>query len=261
MRRVGSVVPLVSTARFVRVRPDGGASEEGGSKSQEQQRQQQGQQTEGNGDSTTEAVGGLRGFFIGLRNDVREFPDIYNPANALCCALFTIFFLASTGSTVESEWWLNQWGIDGSAIRPLSWFLHSFMMNNFFSMAFALLVLHGMSHALLTQVGSKGLLQFIVIVASVSGMGMAAATYAAGYTAEKQFGPWDLMAAFFVVQARQGIMPWSLLNSFGSWVKYASWVGAISVMWFNWQPVIAGAAVGWALCRMHPLFRILRPPQ
>lgn len=198
---------------------------------------------------------GIRGQIDAFKRDFHEFPDIYNSANAINFVLFTIFCLCSTGSNVEAEWWIDQFGID-AAFRPMAWFMHSIVMNNFLSMTFAMMLLHSMCHSVLPTIGSAALFQYCAIISVVSGVVMWAFNYSIGYTKEKQFGPWDIVAGLFVMQfLHQGFLPWQIINGFNGWVRYACWVGTVCILYFDPQPTALGTALGFALCRFHPRFK------
>eukprot|EP00758_Cryptobia_borreli_P010194 Tbor_TRINITY_DN5545_c4_g6::TRINITY_DN5545_c4_g6_i2::g.13501::m.13501 len=208
-----------------------------------------------NEDEGTKSGGGIRGFITGLRNDVRDFPDIYNVQNGLHFIIFTCFCLCSTGTSVEEEWWMKNWGIDAD-FCPWAWPLHSVLVNNFLSMSLAMLLMHSLVTGVIPTLGARSLLLYMGIIATVSGAIMWGGNYAMGWTHEKQFGPWDISAGLFVMHAlRQGIMPWTILNSFNGWMKYAIWVGVLTICYYDWQPVITGTGIGFALCKLHPKFR------
>lgn len=206
---------------------------------------------------------GVAGWLEGLRRDMVEFPDIYNSANAINFILFTVFCLCSTGSNVEADWWRNTFGVD-SAFKPLAWIFHSAVMDNFLSMTFAMMLLHTMSHSVLPTIGSRGLLMYCSIVGVASGVLMWAfqAVLKAQFQieTEKQFGPWDVVAGLMVMQfLHQGFAPWQILNSFNGWVRYACWVGAVCICYYDAQPTALGAAIGLVLCKKHPKFRVSGP--
>jgi hypothetical protein len=264
--------PVTTSRRFARVAGRGNKSESdeasGDTQSQatgqetEQQRatnQQEGQADSGSKESAKEEPKkedrGFLNIFSQIRSDVQQYPDIYNAINLLNFVLFTVFCLCSTGSNVEAEWWLEHWGID-AALRPWAWFLHSLLTNNFLSMAFAMMMVHGMCTSAATGIGIPALMQYLAIVSIVSGFAMWAFNRARGYTKEKQFGPWDITAALFVMQfLHQGFKPWQILNSFSGWQKYAMWVGAICIMYYDYQPVVCGTVLGLGLIKFHPKFR------
>jgi hypothetical protein len=199
---------------------------------------------------------GIKAQIEAFKRDFHQFPDIYNSANAINFILFTIFCLCSTGSNIEAEWWINQFGID-AAFRPMAWFMHSVVMNNFLSMTFAMMLLHSMCHSVLPAIGSAGLFQYCAIISVVSGVAMWAFNYSIGYTKEKQFGPWDIVAGLFVMQfLHQGFLPWQIINSFNGWVRYACWVGAVCILYYDPQPTALGTAMGFALCKFHPRFKV-----
>ncbi|KEG05716.1 hypothetical protein DQ04_19021000 [Trypanosoma grayi] len=251
---------LATQRRWVRAR---GHAEEG---SQQQQEQEQGGGDEGaqkpdgeKGKAEEKPATGFRAHLQGLKEDYVRFPDIYNSANALNFILFTVFCLCSTGSNVEEKWWLDNWGVD-ARFAPLAWGLHSLLMNNFLSMTFAMMLLHTMCHSVLPTLGSRGLMLYCAATAVVSGFVLWIGNYAANNTAEKQFGPWDIVAALFVMQyLHQGFTPVQILNSFNGWVRYACWVGAVCILYFDWQPTAVGTLVGLALCKGHPKFRVTGP--
>ncbi|CAJ1006256.1 hypothetical protein Q4I28_001571 [Leishmania naiffi] len=198
----------------------------------------------------------------GLRDDYANFPHIYNSVNAINFAVFTVFCLCSTGSNTEERWWLETWGVDNS-VRPWTWLLHSFLTNNFLAMTYAMMLLHTMCHQVLPTLGSRGLMMYCGGVATLSGMIMWLGNYLYyGGTAapEKQFGPWDVIAALFVMEyAYHGVTPMAILNSFSGWIKYACWVGEICIMYFDWQPTLIGTLVGLALCKGVPRFKAVKP--
>ncbi|ORC86885.1 uncharacterized protein TM35_000251810 [Trypanosoma theileri] len=247
---------LETQRRFMRVRGDSAKDQSTGESTNEQQEEKQQQQQNGEKDGKKAPPKGFRGHLQGLKEDYVRFPDIYNSANALNFILFTVFCLCSTGSNVEEKWWLDNWGIDAS-FAPLAWGLHSLLMNNFLSMTFAMMLLHTMCHSVLPTIGSRGLMIYCGATAVISGFVIWLGNYVANNTKEKQFGPWDIVAALFVMQyLHQGFTPIQILNSFNGWVRYACWVGAVCIMYFDWQPTVVGTAVGLALCKGHPKFRV-----
>lgn len=195
----------------------------------------------------------------GIRNDYASFPDIYSGANFVNFIIFTVFCLCSTGSNTEEVWWMRHWTVDNS-FMPHAWLLHSCLTNNFLSMAYAMMMLHSMCHLVLPTIGSRGLLGYTAATAIISGaiiwLGNRLAYGADGKAHEKQFGPWDVLSAMFVIQYLHfGITPMTTLNSFNSWMRYACWTGQLCIMYFDWQPTFVGALVGLALCRGVPRFR------
>lgn len=199
---------------------------------------------------------GFFSHFTGFKEDLHRHPDVYNVPNMMNLLLFSIFCLASTGSNVEADWWVNQWGVDGS-FQPWTWVLHSWMTNNLPPMAFALMLIHSMAHSIHANpaMGNMGLIRYCGMVSVGSGFAMWAYNAAQGYyassgNAEKQFGPWDICAALFVMQyLHQGISPITVLAGFQSWLRYASFVGAICTLYFNPQPTVCGAIIGLGLCK------------
>lgn len=189
-------------------------------------------------------------FIQALRQDFKTFPDIYNAPNMLNFVLFTVFCLCSTGSNVELEWWMEHWGVD-AAFRPWAWFLHSLLMNNFLSMTFAMMLTHTMCHSVAQAgLGNAGLMKYLAIISVASGFLMWCYNAATNNRREKQFGPWDCIAGLFVMQyLHQGFTPFSILNSFNGWVKYACFVGAACILYFDWQPTVLGAGLGYVLCK------------
>jgi hypothetical protein len=198
----------------------------------------------------------------GLCEDYAKFPDIYNSANLINFIVFTVFCLCSTGSNTEEAWWMAQWGLDNS-FRPWTWLLHSFLTNNFLSMTYAMMLLHTMCHHVLPTLGSRGLLLYVGSTAVISGAVIWLGNYLYyGSTAapEKQFGPWDVVGALFVMEYfYYGLTPITILNSFSGWIKYAVWVGEICILYFDWQPTVVGTVVGLALCRGVPRFKAVKP--
>ncbi|RNF07383.1 uncharacterized protein Tco025E_07375 [Trypanosoma conorhini] len=246
---------LATQRRWVRVRGDRGSGESGGGAEDAGNAKAAG----GGGEQAEQKATGFRAHLQGLREDYVRFPDIYNSANALNFILFTVFCLCSTGSNVEEKWWLDNWGID-AGFAPLAWGLHSLLMNNFLSMTFAMMLLHTMCHSVLPTLGSRGLMIYCAATAVASGFLMWTYNYLTNNTTEKQFGPWDIVAALFVMQyLHQGFSPVCILNSFNGWVRYACWVGAVCILYFDWQPTAAGTLVGLALCKGHPKFRVTGP--
>lgn len=195
----------------------------------------------------------------GLKEDYMKFPDIYNSANGINFIVFTVFCLCSTGSNTEEKWWLDQWGLDNT-FRPWNWILHSFLTNNFLSMTYAMMLLHTLCHAMIPTIGSKGLLAYVLSTAAISGGLIWLGNflyYGDKQAPEKQFGPWDVIHALFVMYYLQyAITPIAVLNSFNSWLKYAVWVGEICILYFDWQPTLVGTLVGLALCKGVPRFRV-----
>jgi hypothetical protein len=192
-----------------------------------------------------------------FKKDFEKFPDIYNSANAFNFVLFTIFCLASTGSQIEADWWLEQWGIDKD-FKPFAWLSHSVFCNNFLSMAFAMIMLHSMMHPIMNTLGSMGLLAFLSLVSVASGITMWGGAKFMDYSAEKQFGPWDIVAALFVAQYMHlGFAPWTIMLSFNGWVKYACCFGGVVICYYDWQPLLCGTVFGWLLITRVPQFRAL----
>lgn len=198
----------------------------------------------------------------GLREDYAKFPDIYNPANMINFVVFTVFCLCSTGSNSEEAWWMAQWGLDNS-FRPWTWLLHSFLTNNFLSMTYAMMLLHTMCHHVLPTLGSRGLMLYVGSTAVISGAIMWLGNYlyyGSAAAPEKQFGPWDVVGALFVMEYfYYGLTPFTIINSFSSWIKYAMWVGEVCILYFDWQPSLVGPLVGLALCMGSPRFKAMRP--
>lgn len=199
----------------------------------------------------------------GLREDYANFPHIYNSANAINFVVFTVFCLCSTGSNTEERWWMEQWGVDNS-VRPWTWLLHSFLTNNLLSVTYAMMLLHTMCHQMLPTLGSRGLMLYCGSTAVISGAVMWLGNwlyYGSGAAApEKQFGPWDIVAALFVMEYfYYGLTPMTILNSFSGWIKYACWVGEVCILYFDWQPTLVGTLVGLALCKGVPRFKAVKP--
>lgn len=198
----------------------------------------------------------------GIREDYSKFPDMYNSANLINFIIFTVFCLCSTGSNTEEAWWLSQWGVD-SSFKPHTWLLHSFLTNSFTAMAYAMMLLHTMCHALLPVMGSRTLLLYVASTATISGaiiFGGNRLYYGSQPAPEKQFGPWDVVHALFVMQYYCfGTNPVTTLNSFSGWVKYAMWVGEVCILYFDWQPTVVGTFVGLALLKGVPRFRVGMP--
>ena len=242
--------------RFIRNRAPPGSEEkppegEQAKAEETQEKTAEGEKAEEKADAKAEEEPKNKGLFAqiqGLRDDFVNFPDIYNAPNMMNFVLFTIFCLASTGSNVEADWWVNQWGID-AAFKPWTWFLHSLMMNNFLSMSFAMMLVHSMCHSVLPTLGNRGLLTYCAIVSVVSGVAIWALNAAMGNRSEKQYGPWDVLSALFVMQyLHQGLTPLAILGGFNGWVRYACYVGAVCILYYDYQPVIFGTALGYALC-------------
>lgn len=221
---------------------------------------------EGEGDASkkkkkTQEKKSFREQFQSLKQDMKDFPDIYNSVNLVHFFIFTIFCLCSTGSNVEEQWWLNNWGIDKS-FAPWAWPLHSLLTNNFLSMTFAMLLLHSMCHSAMVSLGPRLMWQYMAAVAVTSGFLMWGLNATMGWSHEKQFGPWDVCSALFVMQyLHTGMKPWQLILSFNGWVKYAMCVGSVCILYYDWQPVMFGTVLGLALCKIHPKLRSIKPPQ
>jgi hypothetical protein len=193
----------------------------------------------------------LKREYYGLKTDVHQFPDIYNYINVFQFILFTVFCLSSTGSTAETEFWVKYCGVDGSGKCFLAPFLHAFLTTNFLAMSFAMLLVHNVGHTLITAVGAKFLVQYLGAVTILSGFGMMALNaLVPSLTTESQYGPWDLIAGLFYASAvSSGFTPFQLLNSFNGWVKYASWLGAGVILYYDWQPCLFGVVIAVALHR------------
>ncbi|KPI87613.1 hypothetical protein ABL78_3322 [Leptomonas seymouri] len=267
----------------VKGQSDASAPEQENAKQQQQQEdskakeESEGEKAEAEGEKTTDQRGGkgnkkgrksnaapkksFMDHINGLREDYAKFPDIYNSANAINFILFTVFCLCSTGSNSEENWWMTQWGLDNS-FRPWTWLLHSFLTNNFLSMTYAMMLLHTMCHHVLPTVGSRGLMMYVGSTALISGAiiwGGNYLYYGSAAAPEKQFGPWDIVSALFVMEyLYYGLTPFTILNSFHGWIKYAVWVGEVCILYFDWQPTVVGTLVGLALCRGVPRFRAMK---
>lgn len=126
-------------------------------------------------------------------------------------------------------------------------------------MTYAMMVLHAMCNQMLPTLGSHNLILYTCATAVISGAIIWAYNrfrYGDGESIEKQFGPWDVVSAMFVMQYMYfGIGPIRTLNSFNSWLRYACWVGQFCIMYFDWQPTFVGALVGFALCKGVPRFQ------
>ncbi|CCW63587.1 unnamed protein product [Phytomonas sp. EM1] len=204
----------------------------------------------------------FRDHIRGLKEDYMKFPDIYNSANAINFVIFTVFCLCSTGSNTEEKWWMDRWGLDNT-FHPSAWLLHSFLCQNFLAMTYAMILLHTMCHAMLPTVGSRGLLIYVSATAAISGLivWLGNRLYYGPHkpAPEKQFGPWDVVSALFVMEyLHYGVTPITILNSFNSWIRYAVWVGEICVLCLDWQTTVVGTAVGLALCKGVPRFRVAK---
>eukprot|EP00760_Papus_ankaliazontas_P007390 PhM_4_TR13339/c1_g1_i1/m.17540 len=212
--------------------------------------------------------------YLGLRHDLKEFPDIYNGVNMFQMALFTIFCLSSTGSQNEADWWTRVFGVDGGALAPWSWLLHPLLTTNFLSMTFAMILVHNLGHSVVGTTGAAFLSRYLTAVTVISGVMMyalnafvlpAANKVAAKYmksddpnappapplfAIEPQYGPWNVACALFVAShANQGYTPFALFNSFNGWVKYATWVGGVVILYYDWQPCLLGTLTAVALHR------------
>lgn len=197
---------------------------------------------------------GVLSAFTKLKDDIKAFPDIYNPANMLNMAIFTIFCLCSTGTEGEANWWVDFWGVDGKSFQPWAWIGHALVTNNFLAMTFAMILFHSLAHATMAQIGGRSLMAFCAAAAAGSGalMWLSEATVgpSLGLADEKQFGPWDVISALFVYQyLAAGTTPWGLMLSFNGWVKYANLVGAVCIVWYDPQPLLWGTLIGLALTK------------
>lgn len=273
--------------RYVRAKPSSSSTEASGESAKaeekantedakaEENKTNEGEETKKEGEKTkteeeegankkkkkkTEEKKSFREQFQALKQDMKDFPDIYNSVNLVHFFIFTIFCLCSTGSNVEEQWWLNNWGID-KTFAPWAWPLHSLLTNNFLSMTFAMLLLHSMCHSAMVSLGPKLMWQYMGAVAVASGFCMWALNSTMGWSHEKQFGPWDVCSALFVMQyLHTGMKPWQLILSFNGWVKYAMCVGSVCILYYDWQPVMFGTVLGLALCKVHPKLRSIKPP-
>lgn len=192
----------------------------------------------------------LKREYVGLRQDIREFPDIYNYINVFQMVLFTVFCLSSTGSQGEADWWVKWCGIGTDGKAFLAPFLHVFLTTNFLSMAFAMLLIHNLGHTVMTAVGANFLFKYLSIVAITSGFAMLAMNYQWPVLSqgEFQYGPWDMIMALFVASSvSAGYTPFQLLSSFNGWVKYASFLGAAVILYYDWQPCLFGLLIAVGL--------------
>lgn len=213
-----------------------------------------------------------------LLNDFKTHGFIYNSPNFFNFIIFTIFCLISTGSAKEQRFWMTYFGLNNEnnvfVNIIFNFTLHSFLTENFLSMSYAMILLHSLAHALLPVMGSRNLFIFIMSTAFGSGaliylFNISLYNYrintnrrliAEGKEAQevhllKQYGPWDVIHALFLMHYFvHGVGAIQVLNSFSSWVKYACWVGEICILYHNWQPTLAGTIVGLALCRA-PMFK------
>lgn len=273
VRRCGSlpcpfftrVVPAASVASFQRrfqhtqqAKPADGGEEEGKEKmTPEEEEEAKKAEERARFEKEQKEEQGFLGHFVALRRDFIRFPAIYNTPNMMNFILFTVFCLCSTGSNVEQDWWTEQFGIDAT-FKPWAWIFHSFLTNNFMSMVFGMMLIHSMCHSVLPTLGAVRLIAYMGLVSLLSGVIMWAGNNYFGYTKEKQFGPWDAMAAMFVMQyLHQGFTPFQILNAFSGWIRYACFVGFISIGYFDWQPVTLGTVLGFMLC--GTVFRIPIP--
>lgn len=191
--------------------------------------------------------------FAKLKQDIINFPDIYNWANMINMAVFTVFCLCSTGTEGEAKWWVDFWGVDSTGFQPWAWLGHAVLTNNFLAMTFAMILFHSLAHATQVQIGGPALLAFCMTVSFLSGACMYLSQSAlgnSGLTVEKQFGPWDVIAALMVFQFfSTGTTPWGLLLSYNGWVRYANLVGAVCILWYDPQPMVWGTLIGLALTK------------
>eukprot|EP00672_Neobodo_designis_P011994 CAMPEP_0174856304 /NCGR_PEP_ID=MMETSP1114-20130205/35582_1 /TAXON_ID=312471 /ORGANISM="Neobodo designis, Strain CCAP 1951/1" /LENGTH=355 /DNA_ID=CAMNT_0016091097 /DNA_START=54 /DNA_END=1121 /DNA_ORIENTATION=+ len=206
------------------------------------------------GDGAKKDDEGVLSAFRKIKDDVRNFPDIYNAPNMLNMAIFTIFCLCSTGTEREATWWVDFWGVDGHSLQPWAWLGHSFLCNNFLAMTFGMILFHSLAHASMAALGGRQFATFVAAVAVASGalMWLTAATVgpSIGLADEKQFGPWDVLSALFVHQyLSNGTTPWGLMLSFNGWVRYANLVGAVCILWYDPQPLLWGTLLGLALTK------------
>ncbi|EPY40954.1 hypothetical protein AGDE_02971 [Angomonas deanei] len=212
-----------------------------------------------------------------LKADFYKYPEIYNSVTFINFVLFTIFCLSSTGTKSESVWWEEEWGLSYDTtvqkyhnyimdtLKPWTWLCHSFMMNNFLSMSYAMILVHCLGHPIAATIGSKNLWQYVLLTSVFSGILMQAGQF--GYYSlyhhnkisptEKQFGPWDVCTALFLMNYYlYHVNPISFLLSFNGWLKYACLVGQLCICYFDWQPTVAGLGVGYLLCQFHPALRV-----
>ena len=201
-------------------------------------------------------------FFVkeyrGLKHDIREFPDIYNAVNAFQFLIFSIFCLSSTGSQVEEQFWISVCGVDWAWSALLSPIAHCLLTTNFLSMALAMLLIHNLGHPVMNTVGSAFLMRYLGLVVLISGLCMLGLRKFLPEDAEVQYGPWDMVAALFVVSAlTNGYMPLQLLASFNGWVKYAAFFGSAVILYYDWQPCLFGVAAAYGLHR----FGIMKIPK
>ncbi|CCW71386.1 unnamed protein product [Phytomonas sp. Hart1] len=246
-------------AMHVRGKPTSAEQETSGPEGAEREQEQSGEGKKAKGRQQAKAHT-FRDHIRGLKEDYVKFPDIYNSANAINFIIFTVFCLCSTGSNTEEKWWMDRWGLDNT-FQPSAWLLHSFLCQNFLSMTYSMMLLHTMCHAMLPTIGSKGLLIYVTATAAISGVVVWLGNrlyYGPRKPApEKQFGPWDVVSALFVMEyLHYGVTPIAILNSFNSWIRYAVWVGEICILYFDWQTTVVGTVVGMALCKGVPRFNI-----
>ena len=234
--------------RFGRTRPN---SEEKFSKFDKSKASQEtGQDTHGKEPNSQDTPkSGLWQEITGIKEDVKNFPDIYNVPNMLNLAIFSVFALSSTGTQIEADWWISLCGI-GNAFAPWTWATHFLMTGSFPAAAFAMMLLHSMCQPVAATMGAGTFNQYCLLVILLSGATMWIYHVLLHPTSEAQYGPWDLCAALFVAMYLQhGTMPLTILGGFHGWLRYASFVGAITTLYFNTQPTVIGSIVGLLLCK------------
>ncbi|KNH03767.1 hypothetical protein XU18_4843 [Perkinsela sp. CCAP 1560/4] len=230
--------------------------------SQEAKPNKSSETTEEENDEKQEKIGFIRKEYLGLKHDIKEFPDIYNAVNAFQFLLFTIFCLSSTGSQIEEHFWVSVCGVDLSWMAILSPLAHCLLTTNFLSMAFAMLLIHNLGHPVMNTVGAGFLARYLLLVVLISGILMLAVRVLSpivfGVLPDIQYGPWDLISALFVVSAlTNGYMPLQLLASFSGWVKYAAFFGSAVILYYDWQPCLFGFLAATFLHK----FGIMRVPK
>lgn len=207
-----------------------------------------------------------KSFFTQVKEDIVQYPDIYNSINGLHFVLFLVFCLVSTASPSEDSFWKNQLSVSDK-FRPLAWWVHSIVTENFMAMAYSMMMLHKLIIQMIAVWGLKRVQTFVLLTSGISGAIMWLGNY--GYyqlykkgKAEKkpefQYGPWDVMYALLLAQyLHVAIHPIRSILSFDHWLKYASAVGTLYIWYFDWQPTVVGAMVGLVLCKTVPAFKVM----
>lgn len=207
-------------------------------------------------------------FWKRIREDFAKFPEVYNQLNGLHFVLFLAFCLVSTASVSEDLFWKNNLCIS-DRFRPLAWWTHAIVTENFMAMVYAMMLLHRSIIQMVSVWGAKRVQLFVVISAGLSGAIMWLGNWIYYRDARKrgvaahveyQFGPWDVIYSLLMAQwLHVSIHPLRAVVAFDHWLKYASAIGTLAIWVYDWQPTVVGTVLGLVLCKTVPAFKVVMP--